>query len=147
MSSLVLVVRNRNLKAVYGAWVEKCADETLPMASSFEPGDLRPWLDNIVLIDVGDAAGHDMRYSYYGDGLLEAFGVDLTGQPVEPADADTADLLAEDYRQVVSGRLPVARIVNDTSATGAGNWEGLMLPLFDDDGSVVKILGAMYPVD
>jgi hypothetical protein len=48
---------------------------------------------------------------------------------------------------VVSGRLPVARIVNDTSATGAGNGEGLMLPLFDDDGSVVKILGAMYPVD
>lgn len=147
MSSLVLVVRHRNLKAVYGVWIEKCEGETLPTAASFEPGDLRPWLDHAVLIDIGDADGADMRYSFYGDGLIEAFGVDMTGRTIAPMDDGRTDLLADDYRQVVRTRLPIARIVTDTFQSGAGAWEGLMLPLFDDAGAVVKILAAMYPLD
>ena len=128
-------------------WIEKCAGETLPTAASFEPGDLRPWLDHTVLIDIDDADDAGMRYSFYGEGLVDAFGVDLTGRSIGPMEDGRTDLLAEDYRQVVRTRLPVARIVTDTFQSGAGSWEGLMLPLFDDDGSVVKILAAMYPLE
>ena len=146
MSSLVLVVRHRELKAIYGVWVEKCAGETLPTAASFEPGDLRGWLSHIALVSM--ARDGAPRYDFFGDGLATAFGLDLTGLTLDSLPDGRRDVLEDDYRRVAETCLPVARVVTDRFNAGdPETWEALLLPLFDDDASVAKVLAAMYPLD
>lgn len=140
MSRLVLVLRHPCLKDLYQFWLRLCDGETLPMAGDLDPAAMRPWLDDLAVVDVV-CNDSQFTYTYCGHGLWSVFGADATGRPVDDGDpAGPVQALRLDYDQVVREHIPLARVCNGLSDDGEQAWERLVLPLFNGEGQVEKLL-------
>ena len=143
MSRLVLILRHPQLKSLYQFWLSRCAGETLPMAADLDPADLRPWLDNLVVLDVS-ITGDDFVYAYYGRSFANAFGKDTVGQSIANLPSQQADILRAEYDRVVRERMPAARVYTADFEGDTQTWERLVLPLFDSRGTVEKLLVSAF---
>lgn len=139
MSRLVLILRHPQLKDLYQFWLGLCEGERLPMAADLDPADLRPWIDNLVVLDVS-REGDDFIYAYYGRSFSNAFGADTVGKPISNLPAEQAATLKAEYDRVVKDHLPQARVYTADFDGETQTWERLVLPLFDRDGAVEKLL-------
>lgn len=146
MSRLVLVLRHPCLKDLYQFWLRLCDDETLPMADNLDSSAMRPWLDDLAVIDVARNEAGQLSYTYCGRGLLSVFGADPTGCPVddEVTGEGPAQALCDDYDQVVREHIPLARVCGGMSEDSDHAWERLVLPLFSGEGQVEKLLLSVY---
>ena len=52
MTDETLVLRHPKLLSLYAFWLEQCAGAPLPLASALNPPELRPWLGNLLIMDV-----------------------------------------------------------------------------------------------
>ena len=113
----------------------------LPKASRIDPLNLRPHLGDLFMVRV-DHAGQTFTYSLIGTRITDILDRDTTGRRVEetfPAGHPVLDV----YKLIYQRRVPVR-------THGQLNWvdkdykrfESLMMPLVDDAGTVIKILGA-----
>ncbi len=143
MSRLVLILRHPQLKDLYHAWLKQCDNEQLPMAADLDPTALRPWLDNLVVIDVA-VDGDNFVYAYYGRSFHNAFHADTVGKSIADLPKIQADLLRTEYDRVVRERLPAARVYTADFEGVQQTWERLVLPLFDSAGEVEKLLVSAY---
>lgn len=143
MSRLVLILRNPQLKGLYQFWLSLCQGENLPMAGDLDPSALRPWLDNLVLLDVSRDGG-DFVYAYYGRSFSNAFQADTVGKSIGDLPSSQAEILKAEYDRVVQERIPVARVYTADFDGEVQTWERLVLPLFDDRGEVEKLLVAAF---
>lgn len=143
MSRLVLILRHPQLKELYRFWLGLCHGEHLPMSGDLDPADLRPWLDNLVVLDVTRDGG-DFVYAYYGRSFSNAFGADTVGRPISELPADQAAMLKAEYDHVVRENLPTARVYTADFEGETQTWERLVLPLFDRSGTVEKLLVSAY---
>ncbi|MFA7431051.1 MAG: PAS domain-containing protein [Rhodospirillaceae bacterium] len=143
MSRLVLILRQPQLKDLYQFWLGLCQDERLPMAADLDPADLRPWIDNLVVLDVS-VDGGDFVYAYYGRSFSNAFGADTVGKPVSNLPPEQAATLKAEYDRVVKDHLPQARVYTAEFDGEEQTWERLVLPLFDRSGDVEKLLVCAY---
>jgi hypothetical protein len=143
MSRLVLILRHPQLKDLYQFWLSLCEDETLPMAADLDPADLRPWIDNLVVLDVS-VDGNAFTYAYYGRSFSNAFNADKIGQSIDDLPGDQAGLLKAEYDRVVRERLPTTRVYTADFDGQTQTWERLVLPLFDSQGEVEKLLVSAY---
>lgn len=139
MSRLVLILRHPQLKDLYQFWLGLCEGERLPMAADLDPGQLRPWIDNLVVLDV-TRDGDDFVYAYYGRSFSNAFGSDTVGTSVSTLPPEQAATLRAEYDRVVQEHLPKARVYTADFDGETQTWERLVLPLFDRDGGVEKLL-------
>lgn len=140
MSRLVLVLRHPCLKDLYQFWLRLCDGETLPMAGDLDLAAMRPWLDDLAVVDVVRNDSH-FTYTYCGYGLQSVFGADVTGHPVGDGEpAGPVQALRLDCDQVVREHIPLARVCNELPDDGDQAWERLVLPLFDEEGQVEKLL-------
>ncbi|KAA5605498.1 PAS domain-containing protein [Roseospira marina] len=148
MSRLVLVLRHPRLKGLYDYWLGLCANETPPMADDIEPADLRPWMGNLVVIRV-DGAGADTGYTYsfYSQFFTGRFGTDKAGQSVDALPDGPRDIIRAEYDRVVSENIPVSRVYTADFDGLTQTWERLVLPLFNLDGQVDKLLVAAYELE
>lgn len=144
-STLALVVRHPKLKALYGLWLRLCAGGSFPALDGMSPADLRPWLDNMAILGLDETGGY--VYRYYSPAYASAFGGDLTGCTLARIAADRAAVLAAEYDAVRADRLPVSRVYTAIFDGEQQTWERLVLPFFDLDGEVSKLLVAAYRVD
>lgn len=144
-SHLALVVRHPRLKALYALWLRLCAGGSFPALDGMTPADLRPWLDDMAIVGLDDTAGY--VYRYYSPAYAAAFGTDLTGCSLARIAADRAVVLAAEYDAVRAERLPVSRVYSALFDGQQQTWERLVLPFFDLDGEVSKLLVAAYRVD
>ncbi|GAA0568571.1 PAS domain-containing protein [Caenispirillum bisanense] len=141
---LSLVLRHPQLKSLYAFWVSRCDEDALPMAEDIEPADLRPWIGNLVVMDVQRAEqGGGYAYAYYSSGFASAFG-DKAGRTIDDLPEDQRALIKAEYDRVRSERIPTSRVYTADFADGRQTWERLVLPFFDPDGAVVKLLVAAY---
>lgn len=143
MNRLVLILRHPQLKDLYRFWLDLCEGERLPMAADLDPADLRPWIDNLVVLDVS-VDGDDFIYAYYGRSFSNAFGADTVGKSVSLLPEEQAEILKAEYDHVVRERLPAARVYTADFDGDTQTWERLVLPLFDGDGEVEKLLVCAY---
>ncbi|WPZ33744.1 PAS domain-containing protein [Thalassobaculum sp. OXR-137] len=113
----------------------------LPKASRIDPLDLRPHLPDLFMVRVaGD--GQEFTYSLIGTRITEILDRDATGRTV--ADTFPADHpIVEIYRLICRRRIPV-RTHGQVSWVDKEykSFESVMMPLTDDEGTVIKILGA-----
>lgn len=143
-SRLSLVLRHPQLKSLYAFWVSRCDEDALPMAEDIEPADLRPWIGNLVVMDVQKAEqGGGYAYAYYSSGFATAFG-DKAGRTIDDLPEDQRALIKAEYDRVRGERIPTSRVYTADFADGRQTWERLVLPFFDPDGAVVKLLVAAY---
>lgn len=135
-------LRHPELIALYQFWLYRGGTEGLPSAADLEPAQLRRWLDNLVVIDTPE--GGQLRYAYYGANLTRAFGIDMVGKSIDQLAAPQRSILAQEYEAVRSQSKPAARTYNADFDGDNQTWERLLLPFFNPEGAVEKILVAVY---
>lgn len=144
MSRLVLILRHPQLKDLYQFWLGLCEGEQLPVAADLDPADLRPWIDNLVVLDVS-VDGAKFTYAYYGRSFSNAFHADTVGKSIETLPSGQAAILRAEYDRVVKERIPVARVYTaEFEGEEVQTWERLVLPLFDGTGEVEKLMVCAY---
>ncbi|WP_299444430.1 PAS domain-containing protein [uncultured Rhodospira sp.] len=147
MSRLVLVLRHPDLKSLYDYWLGLCRDETPPMADDVDPADLRPWMGHLVVIKVDPGkgeAGASYTYSFYSQFFAGRFGDDKAGQSVDMLPDGPRDIIRAEYDRVVREHIPVSRVYTADFDGLTQTWERLVLPLFNLEGVVDKLLVAAY---
>lgn len=136
------------LIALYGYWLGKCAGRAMPARSDLLPEEMRPWLGNLMLIDVSP----DGRYQYrlYGTRFVEQFGVEMTGKTIDTLAAGQAAAIRTEYDVVRETRAPRSRRYTasfDVFLHGpidkvelVKTWERLVLPLSRTVPDMVEML-------
>ena len=84
----------------------------------------------------------DIRYRYWGTGLVRVLGHDRTGQTLSSMSLQRVQQAIEEYRTVVAERAPYALVYNATTSkeTGALYVPGIRLPIMDDGENVTKVV-------
>jgi hypothetical protein len=145
MTDETLVLRHPKLLSLYAFWLEQCAGARLPLASALNPAELRPWLGNLLIMDVVRNA--DFVYSYYGQSFSDSFGEDRVGQSIARLPEAQSDILRAEYDRVRSEVKPVARVYSADFDGVPSTWERLVLPLTEDGETVGKLLVGAYKLD
>jgi hypothetical protein len=140
-ADLEMQVQDPDLQEIVAHWEALRDGDALPNAALIDPLNLRKHLGNLFMVRVGEE-GQEFVYSLIGTRIAEILARDSTGLRVEqtfPEGHPALDL----YRLIYRERRPVR-------THGRLNWvnkdyksfESVMLPLVDDTGQVVKMLGA-----
>ncbi len=138
-------LRHSELTALHQWWLDHGGSDGLTSAADIGPAMLRRWLDNLVVIDL--PIGGQIRYSYYGRNLAAAFGTDMVGQSIDALPDAQREILAEEYEGIRNNPTPVSRRYTAYFGNSLQTWERLLLPFFDADGAVEKIIVAAYRLD
>ncbi|MBX9635331.1 MAG: PAS domain-containing protein [Magnetospirillum sp.] len=138
-------LRHPQLISLHRWWLDQGASDGLPSAADLSPAMLRPWLDNLVVVDIPPEG--EPRYSYYGANLAAAFGTDMVGRSIEQLPAAQRSILSREYDDVRTHRVAVGRRYSADFDGVPQTWERLLLPFFDGDNAVEKILVAVYRLD
>ncbi|HEX6977879.1 MAG TPA: PAS domain-containing protein [Alphaproteobacteria bacterium] len=96
-----------SLRNLYAFWDRCRAGRTMPFRRDIDVLNLRPWLGNLMLIDVIDG-GADYRYRVYGSVLASYFNRDLTGRCVSSLAASVQEVIHAEYGHVVRHAVPLA---------------------------------------
>ncbi|QQP91938.1 PAS domain-containing protein [Skermanella sp. TT6] len=145
MTDETLVLRHPKLLSLYAFWLEQCAGAPLPLASALNPIGLRPWLGNLLIMDV--IRNSDFVYSYYGQSFSDSFGGDRVGQSIARLPEPQGDILRAEYDRVRTEVRPVARVYSADFDGVPSTWERLVLPLTEDGSTVGKLLVGAYKLD
>jgi hypothetical protein len=70
---------HESLMALRDFWESKKAGRSLPSKANFPPGELKPWLGHIALVDV-EQPSQRLRMRLMGADLVHYAGVDYTGR-------------------------------------------------------------------
>ncbi len=145
-------ITHDGLARLYDLWVEKRGSRALPDRHDFGPEPLRPWLGNLVLIDVGE--GRQYRYRLYGSNFVFRFGVEMTNRTVDDLPPEQAAAIRRDYDAVVASAEPLCRrytngfdiidIHRRLNAQRVETWERLVLPLSNGGDGVAMLMIAAY---
>lgn len=120
---------------------------SLPAYRFFDPLELRPWADNLVLYAVEPMDGQPVyRFAKVGKHVAAIDGGDHTGRLMHQALPPTQlwSIIGH-YDAAVRTRGPVE--FHDTIPApdgGAVKWDKLLLPLADDGGDVDHLLMLLY---
>src|SRR4029077_18610668 len=118
-------------------WDEKRGVRSMAARNDIRPADLKPWLPQILLVDVLPDAG-DFRYRLIGTKLRPYFPSEATGllfsEALAPFGPATVSATLGVYRSVVAKRAPAL-------VSGPGHYyakdsqffEAMLMPLSDDD--------------
>ncbi len=141
-------LKDPRLIALYGYWLGKCAGRLMPARADLLPEEMKPWLGNLMLIDV--TPDGDYVYRLYGTRFVEQFGVEMTGKTIKVLASAQADAIRSEYDMVRRARAPHARSYTasfDVFLHGpidkvelVRTWERLVLPLARAQENVVEML-------
>ncbi|CAK0767496.1 PAS domain-containing protein [Azospirillaceae bacterium] len=125
------------LSGLCDLWEEKRAGRSMPDRADFDPSILKPWLGNLILIDV--EPNGVFRYRLYGSVFVSRFGVEMTNRTIDQLAPAECEAIRRDYESVVTTRLPSSRLYTShfdiidvnrrLSIQREETWERLVLPL------------------
>jgi hypothetical protein len=134
------------LASISNYWQSKLRNRAMPSRADIDPGELKPLLPQILLVDVL-WGGADFRYRLLGTRLTRYFPERATGKTFREALAsfgeETVAGTLNVYRQIVEHRLPAL-----VSGPGeyyhqeAKRFHAILTPLSDDGENVSMIFGA-----
>lgn len=140
-----LALRHPKLQSLLSLWQKSSEGEKLPLAADIDPSDLRPWIGNLLVMDIVDGGDGGFIYSYYGQAFADAFGEDKVGQSITVLPELQQEILHAEYERVRQERIPVCRVYTAAFNGRVISWERLVLPLaVDDRQKVKKFLVAAY---
>jgi hypothetical protein len=144
MTEETLILRHPKLFSLHAYWKELGGGRP-PLASALDPSALRPWLGNLLVMDVKRET--EFVYSYYGQSFADAFGVDKVGQTLASLPEPQGDILRAEYERVRIEKRPAARIYTADFDGLTSTWERLVLPLSDNGNEVTKLLVGAYRLE
>jgi hypothetical protein len=144
MSDQTPTLHHPSLLSLHEYWLSQCAGGIPPSAADLKPAELRPWIGNLLIMDV--TRGDDFIYSYYGQTFADAFGEDRVGQSIASLPEAQRRLLQTEYEQVRLEGRPLARLYTAVFDGVPATWERLVLPLSSDGAGVDKLMVAAYEI-
>jgi hypothetical protein len=134
------------LRGLWAYWAGKLRDGVLPARRHISPAELRPWLGNLLLLDV-IGGGRDFRYRLHGARLVQMFGDDLTGRCVSALPLQNVEALLAEGRQAVATRNAVYIEDGIVAEKTFIRISKLILPLAVDGVAVDMLLVGIYAQD
>ena len=141
-------LKDGRLSRLYDLWVEVRGERPLPERTAFTPEILKPWLGNLLLIDVGIDGQY--RYRLYGSNFVYRFGVEMTKRTVDDLPPEQSAAIRRDYDAAVRTLTPLSRLyTSDFEILDVNRkvgfqrletWERLVLPLADKGGERAAML-------
>jgi hypothetical protein len=134
------------LHALEQHWQSRAVGGALPGKDIVDPLALRPWLGQLLLVDVLNS-GRDFAYRLYGTNVAETFGEDMTGRSPQGFPPHHVQIIVEPYRAVASDGRPrrTAHIMTIRDRKFAA-WERIILPIAGTDAKVAQLLVALHRV-
>jgi hypothetical protein len=111
----------------------------LPSIARIDPLQLGFILGWLMMMDPIDG-GRDYRYRLYGSAIAGTTGRDLTGLKVSDSFPAFAEWAIEVYQNVMRQRRPVLTRHSPRRYVRVDQWERLILPFAEKDGSVGRLL-------
>lgn len=128
------------VRAVYDYWNAKRSGRLMPRRADLDPGELKPYLPFIMLVEVTDDARRFV-YRLVGTAEVDARGSDPTGRSVQEASFGNAEEAIATYDYVVRHRAPYCH--RDPFEGPDGEMESediIFLPLSEDGDRVSVVL-------
>lgn len=131
-------------RGLFRLWRARRGAALMPARSAFDLNDLRPWMGNIVLLDVL-ADPPDLRFRLFGSNVALRQGRDLTGRRISEVGTLLARPIIDSYNSVLSSGVPMLHWYHDTAQDSRDmRVARLLLPLSDNGRTVDKIMVASY---
>jgi len=131
-------VLESNCREVFEYWDHLRGQRLAPSWSEFHLEELSPrTIPYIRVVDV-DLRAFDIRYRYWGTGLVRVLGQDRTGRTLSGLPLSRAKQALDEYKTVVEDKAPYALIYNATTSKNAYPLyaPAIRLPLMDDRETV-----------
>jgi hypothetical protein len=139
-------IADPRLRGLFDYWTTRRAPPALPARADFDVLDLKPWLGNLMLVDVIEG-GREFRYRLYGSTLAHYYGKDMTGRTTDEVRAEAREWVREEYRAVVAERRPMIVRRDREVRHRIASVSKLVLPLAGDGITVDMLLVGAYPSD
>nr|WP_119167071.1 PAS domain-containing protein [Algihabitans albus] len=135
------VVRSDRLLRLYAYWKGKCSKRGFPSRQSIDVLELGFVLGNMHLFDV-ERDPLDFRFRVHAGKGVDYVGRDMTGRRVSDyEDEDYGRVVHDFYASVISHEQPRAITEQGLmTETRLLKWEGMALPLSDDDRTITGLL-------
>ena len=147
-------LKDGRLSRLYDLWAGLRGERPLPERTTFTPEILKPWLGNLMLIDVG--ADGQYRYRLYGTNFVFRFGVEMTGRTLDDLPPEQSATIRQDYDAVVERAWPLCRRYTSSfdiidlnrrlDSQRLETWERLVLPLANGGRTVAMLMVAAYHI-
>jgi hypothetical protein len=137
-------ITDARLRRLFEHWDARRRGARLPNRAAIDVVELKPWLGNLLLIEVIDG-GRDFRYRVYGSTLAQYYGRDLTGKTIAEARAETREIVRSEYLSVVREGRPLLVKRDRPVLHRQARVAKLILPLTCDGSSVGMLLVGAYP--
>lgn len=141
-------ITDARLTELYDLWVETRGGRILPRRADFPPEVLKPWLGNLILIEICE--DRQYRYRLYGSAFVNRFGVEMTKRTVDDLPPEQSAVIRKDYDTVVRTGVPLSRLYTSgfdimdinrrMDYQRTETWERLVLPLTAVGGDQVTML-------
>lgn len=140
------------LREIYDYWDSFARIDNVPHIAKLDPIRFRSALGNVMLIEPLEG-GEDFRYRLYGSNIATRLGRDMTGKRVSEIDtaSHVSRFFIRSYIAVMETRRAYRTIHVPPSAVTVSDWERLILPICDENGTIDRLLvgnipGAWRPV-
>ncbi len=135
-------LRHPSVQTLFDYWDIERKGQPMPRQRQLNSAAIVPWAENLIILKVQERK--NFSYGFYGIGLKQAFGVDMTGADVGSLPPEQAAVLRAEYRAVVNNQKPNWRIYTAWFQDTMQTWERLTLPLANERGSVGLLLVGAY---
>ncbi len=134
------------LLALFRLWQSKRQGRLAPARADFSTEELRPWLGNIILLDVVDG-GKDFHYRLFGSVVAREAGFDMTGKMLSHYPIKSRlPFLFEVHRELVRRACP-ALTEHNPAVPNVRRRRRLLLPFSRDGKTIDMTLSANYAID
>lgn len=101
--------------------------------SDFDPYQHPDWQNNLIVLRTEPLG--DYHYLYYGEELVRATGLNMTGRNTNEFEGEKESFFRDAYDLALSSKRPVYTIHRSTYAIEVHLWERLIIPTYTNDGS------------
>lgn len=121
-------------------------ERPLPLAADFDVFTFQNALGYMMYLDVIDG-GKDFRYRVYGSRIAQFSGFDLTGKCLGHVDAPSIsrDFMLACYKALLRRQHPLFTQHKSPRDFLVATWSRLLVPLVDEAGKTVRLLGVNIP--
>jgi hypothetical protein len=136
-----LEITNPILQRLYADWTSRLRGRAMPSRRDFDILDLKYIVGDLQLLDV-ERDPLRFRFRVHATNATTRLGFDLTGRTVDDyPDPDYRALVSRIYEGVVEARAPRRVMqVHYALPDKTLSWEGVILPLSDNDQDVNMLL-------
>jgi hypothetical protein len=131
-------LRSARLRQLHSLWREASGAASFPDVAAIDPVVLKPFLTDLVVVDVRDP--DEPRFRLYGSGFREFYNRDFSNTAVRETPFPERDAIAETYRQVALAGLPRFGWYRWQTEEGSSYFSEFVVLPYGSEGRVERLL-------